>query len=156
MEEMKVIKEQTEDFGEITVVVIDGECYFLYSEIDKVMQLERCSRFMVCGYTNEAFRGTLEVHGWRIEDIPEIGEQLLINLPGVRVCYTQAKRHLYHWADDEGISAEKEEEMKKQLSRFFSCISDFNWKYMNRDAQQEKNMLIIKALSEMTGAYIFV
>lgn len=151
MEEMKVIKEQTEEFGEITVVVIDGECYFLFSEIDKVMQLGRRSRFMQCGYTNVAFRDVLEVHGWRIEEIPEIGEQLIINLPGVRVCYKWAMYSLYFWADDEGISKEKEGKMRVQLTRFFGNIVDFNRKHEDEQEQSSQNMPIIKALWDITG-----
>ena len=149
--DIKVIKEQTENFGEITVVVIDGECYFLFSEIDKVMQLGRRSRFMQSGYTREAFWAVLGEHGWRIEDVPEIGEQLLINLPGVRECYTQAKRSLYYWADDEGIGAEKEEEMKKQLESFLSRICSLNYNHGNCKAQWEKNLPIIKAVWDVTG-----
>lgn len=149
--DIKVIKEHTEDFGEITVVVIGGECYFLFSEIDKVMQLGRRSRFMQYGYTKEAFWAVLGEHGWRIEEIPEIGEQLLINLPGVMVCYKWAKYSLYYWADDEGIGGEKEEEMKKQLEAFMSRISDLNHKHENSGAQWEKNLPIIKALWDVTG-----
>jgi hypothetical protein len=151
MEEMKVIKEQTDDFGEITVVVIDGECYFLFNEINKVMQLGRRSRFMQYGYTEEAFWAVLGKHGWRIEEIPEIGEQLLVNFHGVSECYDQAGVSLYTWADDEGIGREKEEEMKNQLGRFFSRIADFDIKYRNRDVQREKNLPIIKALWDTTG-----
>lgn len=149
--DIKVIKEQTEDFGEITVVIIDGECYFLFSEIDKVMQLGRRSRFMQYGYTEEAFCAVLRGHGWRIEDVPEIGEQLLINLPGVRECYAQARRSLYYWADDEGIGREKEEEMKKQLESFLSHICHLSYKHENRDVQWEKNLPIIKAVWDITG-----
>ena len=79
MEEMKVIKEQTEAFGEITVVVIDGECYFLFSDVDYAMQLERRSRYMQEGYSKEAFRAVDAVKGFRIEDTPGVGKQLLIN-----------------------------------------------------------------------------
>ena len=150
MEEMKVIKEQTDDFGEITVVVIDGECYFLFSEVEAVMQLGRRSRFMQCGYTEEAFCAVLRKHGWRIEEVPESGEQLLINLPGVRECYTQAKRSLYYWADDEGIGVGKEEEMKKHLESFMSRICALNYKHENRDVQWEKNEPIRKAMSAIT------
>lgn len=149
--DVKVIKEQTEEFGEITVVVIDGECYFLFSDVDRVMQLGRRSRFMQYGYTKEAFWAVLEEHGWRIEEIPEIGEQLLVNFPGVRECYAQAKRSLYYWADDEGLSREKEEEMKKQLESFVSRVANLNHKHIKCDVQWEKNLPIIKALWDVTG-----
>ena len=157
LKDIKVIKEQTDDFGEITVVVIDGECYFLFKEINNVMRLERHNPHCTdSGYTNDAFRGVLELHGWRIEDIPEIGEQLLVNSPGVGVCYQKAKTNLYYWAGDEGISMEKEEEMKKQLESFTTHIFNLNYKHRKRYVQQEKNLPIIKALWDITGEEIFV
>ena len=154
MEEMKVFKEQTEEFGEITVVVIDGECYFLFGEINNVMQLERRSRFMQSGYTREAFERVQEVNGWRIEGIPEIGGQLLINFHGVRECYKVARCSLYIWADDEGICRKEEKEMKKRLLCFVQKVGDFMIKYKDTQSQRKANEPYRKAVSAITGEEI--
>lgn len=151
MEEMKVIKEQTDEFGEITVVVIDGECYFLFSDVDYAMRLERRSRYMQEGYSKEAFRDVDSVKGFRMEDVPGVGEkQLLINFHGVKKCYDVARYSLWLWVDDEGIGRKREEEMKKWLFSFFRCIAELNHKHEDKQEQEKKKEPIKKAMSAIT------
>ena len=155
MEEMKVIKEQT-DFGEITVVVIDGECYFLFSEVDAVMQLGKFPDACIVHYPSEMYMSVRDGKSWRIEDIPGVGEeQLLIEM---RAVYDAANlsRNIVAWKKDVGeINEKKAKERLKAIGRFTFAAHEMEWKHEDRKRQAEKIEPLVKAMSEIIGEEIF-
>lgn len=156
MEEMKVIKEQTDDFGEITVVVIDGECYFLFSEVEAVMQLEKIPRgdWTIC-YLAILFVSIRDGKSWRIEDVPGVGEeQLLIEMRAVYEARDLAENST-EWKKDGGeISEKTAKERIKMLHWFTWVVGGLERKYRYVGKRAEENERLRKAISTITGEEI--
>lgn len=152
MEEMKVIKEQTEDFGEITVVVIDGECYFLFSEVDAVMQLGKLPNDWVINYASILYVSVRDGKSWRIEDVPGVGKkQLLIE---TRAVYEARKlsENSTEWKKDSGeISRTKAKERIKALHGFTWIVGELHRKYSDSERLAERDEPLRKAMSEIMG-----
>lgn len=152
MEEMKVIKEQTEDFGEITVVVINGECYFLFSEVDAVMQLGKLPKDWVINYASLLYVSVRGGKSWRIEDIPGVGEkQLLIEMRAVYEARKLAENST-EWKKDSGeISKAEAEERIKALHSFTWIVGEQHRKYTDCEKLAERDEPLGKAMSEIMG-----
>lgn len=152
MDGMKVFKEQTDDFGEITVVVIDGECYFLFSEVDAVMQLGNLPKDWLVHYPSEMYMSVRDGKSWRIEDIPGVGEeQLLIEM---RAVYDAANlsRNIVAWKKDVGeISEEEKEERLKAIGHFSFTTHELEWKHTDRKRLAERDEPLRKAMLAITG-----
>lgn len=156
MEEMKVFKEQTDDFGEITVVVIDGECYFLFSEVDKVMQLGKLPKEWEFHYPTFMYQSVRDDKSWRIEDVPGVGKkQLLIEMRAVYDA-SRLSRNIVDWKKEGGeISVEEEKERLRAIGHFTYIVGELKYKHTDGERLAERNGPLKKAIAEITGEEIF-
>ena len=155
MEEMKVIKEQTKEFGEITVVVIDGECYFLFSEINRVLQLEKLPEDWGIYYPSILYSFIVVEKSGRVEDVPGVGEeQMLIEMRAV--CQARdLEENSTEWKKDGGEISEKEaEERIKMLHRFTWVVIELGRKHSYDGKREEEKEHIRKVMSEIIGEEI--
>lgn len=155
MEEMKVIKEQTEDFGEVTIIVIDGVCYFLFSEVDKVTQLGNLPNDWDLHYPSLLYMAVRDDKSWRVEDVPGVGEkQLLVEMRAVRVA-RKLSENSTEWKKDGGeISEAEAEERIKKLNWFTWIFGGLQRKYEDGSRIAERDEPLRKAISEITGEEI--
>lgn len=155
MEEMKVIKEQTEDFGEVTLIVIDGVCYFLFSEVDKVTQLGKLPNDWDLHYPSLLYMSVRDYKSWRIEDVSGVGEkQLLVEMGAVRVARDLAINST-EWKKDGGeISEADAEERIKKLNWLTWVFGELQRKYEDGGRIAERDESLRKAISTITGEEI--
>lgn len=155
VEAMKVFKENTEDFGDITAVVIDGECYFLFSEVDAVMQLGKLSKEWFVDCPACTFYSIRDGKSWRIEDVPGVGEkQLLVEMRAVRDAEDMVIRGVTCKKECEEISEADAKERIRKVARFYFFASELQRKHEDSKRLAERAEPLRQAMSAITGEEI--